>query len=80
MEKGDENIEIYDESGDLIYAPSRTRGKKKFERKPYALFDEMDSLYDEYRIAFDEMFWPVGSAAPRISSGRMLRPLLSEED
>ena len=77
--KGVENIEIYDESGEPTKAPSKKKGVDEFKRKPYALFDEMDNLFDDYRRAFDEMFWPVGSAGPRIRSGKMLRAMPEEE-
>ncbi|MCK5037926.1 MAG: hypothetical protein KAS16_02395 [Thermoplasmata archaeon] len=59
----------------IVEAPPDKKGRDKKERKPYALFDEMDSLYAEYRMAFDEMFWPRGSAAPRIVSGKQIRAM-----
>ena len=60
---------------DVIVMTPSNKGGKMVGRKPFALFDEMDSLYDEYRMAFDEMFWPVGSAGPRIVSGKMLQAI-----
>ncbi len=66
----------------IVITPSDKGGKDMNGRKPFALFDEMDSLYDNYRQAFDEIFWPRGSAAPRIKSGKMLRamPEVDEEE
>jgi len=64
----------------IVKTPSNKGGKKAIRRKPYALFDEMESLYDEYRMAFDEIFCPMGSAAPRIISGKMIRAMSTNDD
>ena len=63
----------------IVMSPSGKRGRERIEHEQFALYDEMDSLYAEYRMAFDEMFWPRGSAAPRIVSGKMIRAMSTND-
>lgn len=56
-------------------APSERTGGEITRQDPYSLWADMDRLFDNFRMGFDDIFWPRGSAAPRITSRKMISAL-----
>ena len=67
LEKVTANYSLRDDGGVKVINRGFSTEKKEWQG--------MEGLYDDYRRAFDEMFLPRGSAAPRITCGKMLCPL-----
>ena len=56
-------------------APSKKRGSEITRDDPFTLWNDMDQLFDQFRLGFDDIFWPRGSAAPRLTDRRYIQAL-----
>jgi len=51
-----------------------TRGSEITTRQPIEIWGDIDRLVNDFRYAFDEVFWPRGSAGPRSVGRRFTNP------